>query len=89
MAVMVPETQTIEVDQATAETLGHLAQGRGVTVAQLVAELVPVAADAEAVAELGRRWSAIEAGAATVSNDDVARWLETWGTPDFRPWPRA
>ena len=38
-------------------------------------------------AELGRRWAAVEAGAPTVAHDKVVRWLETWGTPSFRPWP--
>jgi hypothetical protein len=23
---------------------------------------------------------------ATVAHEDVARWLETWGTPAFKPW---
>ncbi|MHB8287522.1 MAG: antitoxin [Caulobacteraceae bacterium] len=23
-----------------------------------------------------------------IPNDDVAAWLETWGTPDFKPAPR-
>jgi putative addiction module component len=38
------------------------------------------------VAELDRRWAAIEAGEATVSNDDVVRWLRTWGSPTFKSW---
>jgi hypothetical protein len=40
------------------------------------------------IAELDRRWAKIQAGEETVQNADVVRWLETWGTPDFKPWPR-
>lgn len=44
------------------------------------------AIDLDELAELERRWAAIEAGEATVPHDRVVRWLETWGTPAFRPW---
>jgi hypothetical protein len=37
------------------------------------------AADAEGLADAGR----------LVSHDDVAAWLDTWGTPDFKPAPAA
>ena len=43
-------------------------------------------AEANSAAELNRQWASIEAGAETVPHDKVARWLETWGTPDFKPW---
>jgi hypothetical protein len=46
----------------------------------------PVAIPADEIAELDRRWAAIEAGEPTVSNDDAMRWLQTWGTPAFKPW---
>lgn len=36
--------------------------------------------------ELDRQWAVIKSGEPTVANDDVARWLDTWGTPAFRPW---
>ena len=78
-------TQTIEVDQDTATTLEARAAERGVTVRQLVAELVPMAADAEALIELDQRWTAVRAGGETASQEEVERWLETWGTPSFRP----
>jgi len=45
-----------------------------------------VVIDLDELAELERRWAAIEAGEATVPQDEVVRWLETWGTPAFRPW---
>jgi predicted transcriptional regulator len=44
------------------------------------------AIDLDEIAELDRRWAAIEAGEATVPHDEVVRWLQTWGTPAFRPW---
>ena len=44
------------------------------------------AIDLDELAELERRWAAIEEGEATVPHDKVVRWLETWGTPAFRPW---
>jgi predicted transcriptional regulator len=64
---------------------------RGVSVTKLVAELVrhqsaPLAVDSEEVAELDRRWAKVAAGGATVPHDEVARWLDTWGTPAYRPW---
>ena len=85
------KTRTIEVDAATADTLDARAIERGVSVARLVAELVsddgaPLAIDAAEIAELDRRWKKVEAGPATVPHDKVVRWLETWGTPAFRPW---
>jgi predicted transcriptional regulator len=46
----------------------------------------PVAADADEIAELDRRWKAVDAGSATVPHDEVVRWLRTWGTPAFRRW---
>ena len=43
--------------------------------------------DDEVIAELDRRWKAIETGHSTaVPNDAVERWLRTWGTLDFRLW---
>jgi predicted transcriptional regulator len=43
------------------------------------------AIDLDELAELERRWAAIEAGEATIPHDELVRWLETWGTPAFRP----
>jgi predicted transcriptional regulator len=36
--------------------------------------------------ELERRWKAFEAQESVAANDDVVRWLQTWGTPAFRSW---
>ena len=83
---MTAKTESIEIDSATASALKTRAAERGVSVSQLVAELVPLAIDDEVIAELDRRWSSIEKGGATVTNGEVERWLRSWGTPEFRPW---
>jgi predicted transcriptional regulator len=85
------KTQTIEIDNDTATALKQRAQQRGLTVPELVAELVTlevgsVDADAADIAELDRRWNAFEAQGSGVANDEVVRWLQTWGTPAFRSW---
>jgi predicted transcriptional regulator len=85
------KTQTIEIDDDTATALKQRAEERGVTVPELVAELVTleassVDADATEIAELDRRWNAFEAQGSVAANDDVVRWLQTWGTPAFRSW---
>lgn len=88
------KTDIIEVDKETAEALKQRAAERGLTVPELVAEMTalqggPVELGADEIAELDRRWAAIEAGEATVPHDEVVRWLETWGTPAFKPWKKA
>lgn len=85
------DTRTIEVDSTTANELEVRAAARGVTIREVVAQLValdtaPLTPNAEAIAELDRQWAAIEAGMPTVPHARVARWLETWGTPQFKPW---
>ena len=82
---MSTDTRMIEVDRTTADALERSATERGLTVAQVVAELVPVAVDSEAITELERRWAAAQSGE-TVPHEEVERWLATWGTPEFRPW---
>lgn len=86
---MTVKTESIELDGATVAALKKQAAERGVSVSQLVAELVPLATDDAALAELDRRWAAIERGEATVPHVDVERWLRTWGTPEFRPWNKG
>lgn len=85
------KTQTIEVDDDTAAMLNRRAAERGVSVPELVAELVtldthPAEANSEDIAELDRRWGAFQAQTSVTSNEDVVRWLQTWGTPAFRKW---
>jgi hypothetical protein len=85
------KTRSIEIDDVTATALTQRAAERGVSVPELVAELValdsePTIAAAADIAELDSRWKAFEAQQTSVANDDVVRWLKTWGTPAFRKW---
>ena len=84
---MAAKTHTIEVDENTASALSERARARGVSVSRVVSELVDAtASDSDEIAELDRRWASVSGGQATVASEDVVRWLETWGTPAFRPW---
>jgi predicted transcriptional regulator len=83
---MISKTETIEVDSDTATALRTRAAERGISVSQVVAELVPFAIEESDIAELVRRWAAVQAGRPTVPDGDVERWLQSWGTADFRPW---
>jgi predicted transcriptional regulator len=88
---MTASKRTIEVDGATAAALETRAAEAGLSVADLLADMVarhgkPADASAADMAELDRQWAAIKAGAPTVPHDDVVRWLDTWGTPGFRRW---
>ena len=60
----------------------------GISVEELLAvvanETGVVSVNPDEIAELDRRWAKVEAGARTVPK--VVRWLETWGTAEFRPW---
>jgi predicted transcriptional regulator len=85
------KTRSIEVDDDTAAALTRRAAERGVSVPELVAELVtleagPAVTDSGDIAELDRRWKAFEAQGSVAASDDVVRWLESWGTPAFRSW---
>jgi len=84
-------TQTIEIDDDTATALKQRAEERGVSVGELVAELAaleasPAEADRDSIAELDRRWQAFRAQSSATSNEEVVRWLETWGTSEFQGW---
>jgi hypothetical protein len=85
---MTGKTESIEIDSVTAAALKTRAAERGVSVSKLVAELVPMAPDDEAVAELDRRWAAIKARQKTIPQADIEAWLRTWGSPEFRPWSK-
>jgi predicted transcriptional regulator len=85
------KTHTIEIDEDTAATLHQRAAERGVTVPELIAALAnraaeAVLADAAQIAELDRRWSAFGSQQNVATDRDVVRWLESWGTPEFRSW---
>ena len=82
----------IEVDGQTADVLHTRAAELGMTVSELVAELAtldsePIAVEPDEIAELDRRWKRVETGESTAPHERVVRWLRTWGTPRFRPWP--
>jgi len=80
--------KTIEIHDETATALKQRAEQRGLSVSEVVAELatleIGMEADEEAIAELDRRWLAFEAQSSVTSNEDVVKWLHTWGTPAFR-----
>ena len=88
---MSAKTTTLELDKATATALQERASERGISVHELVAEYLDedraaVEAHQNQLDELDRRWSAAQSDKPTVPNDRVVRWLETWGTPGFKPW---
>jgi predicted transcriptional regulator len=83
--------RTIEVDDTTATALETRAFQVGPSVAESLAAMVAAegvrrelpSAD---ITALDQQWAAIKAGEPTVPHKDVARWLDSWGTPGFRPW---
>jgi predicted transcriptional regulator len=88
---MTATKRTIEVDDATATALESRAAEAGVSVSDLLADLVahraaPADGPVADIAALDRQWAAIKAGEPTAPHADVVRWLETWGTLGFRPW---
>jgi hypothetical protein len=83
--------RSIEVDERTAIAVETRAAEQGVSVSDLVAELARIATTEDAqsaddIAELDRRWAAIEAGEPTIPHDSVVPWLRTWGSPAFKAW---
>ena len=81
---MTPKTEMAAVLKERANQLG-------MTVPDLVASYLdddrkPAEKDTDQIAELDRRWAAIENGRTTIKHDAVVRWLDTWGTPGFKPW---
>jgi predicted transcriptional regulator len=83
--------RTIEVDDATATALETRAAEVGLSVPELLAEIVAVKGAAanlshDEMDDLDRQWAAIKAGEPTVAHDDVVHWLDTWGTSGFQPW---
>jgi hypothetical protein len=84
------QTDIIEVDKVTVDKLKERAAELGMTVEEFLAAIASetgvVRVDPGEIDELDRRWAKVEAGARTVPNEEVVRWLETWGTPQFKPW---
>jgi predicted transcriptional regulator len=90
--IMNVKLRKIEVDDATATALEARAAAVGVSVSELIAQLVSSAGGSAKVSsgeldELDRQWAAIKAGEPTVAHADVVRWLDTWGTPGYRVLP--
>jgi len=86
---MTAHKRTIEIDGATVAALEQRAAESGVSVSEFLADLLSQNepdSSATDVAELDRQWAAIKAGEPTVPHDRVVRWLDTWGTPAFKPW---
>jgi hypothetical protein len=83
------QTDVIEVE-ATADRLKARATELGMSLEEFLvtvaSETGVVRVDPSEIAELDRRWAKIEGGARTVGNGEVVRWLEAWGTPEFKPW---
>lgn len=84
------KVRRIEIDETTAEALEARAAEAGLSVRELLAEMVAVIGASRLpsaeLAQLDRQWDAIKAGEPTIAHDDVVRWLDIWGTPGFRPW---
>jgi predicted transcriptional regulator len=88
---MTAAKRNIEVDEATASTLESRAAKRGLSVSDLIAEMTANHGSGsvfprDEIAELDRQWKAVKSGEATVPHEKVVRWLQTWGTPSYRPW---
>ncbi len=88
---MTTKTHTIEVDEATAAALEARAADLGITVSELLSELVSGKGVSEStfdeqLTELERRWEKAQQSGGAVPNEKVVRWLDTWGTQAFRPW---
>jgi hypothetical protein len=85
------KVRQIEIDAETAAALEARAAEVGLSVRELLAEMVglekePAKLSQAELSDLDRQWAAIKAGEPTVAHDDVVRWLDTWGTSSFRPW---
>jgi predicted transcriptional regulator len=90
---MAGKTRTIELDEATASALESCAAERGLSVSEFVAGMTALqdasfALTPEEEDDLDRQWATIKAGEPTIPHEEVARWLGTWGTSEFKPWRR-
>ena len=82
-------TRKIEIDEGTAQVLERRVADRGLSVADLVAELAEFAIESntdEDLAELDIRWKAAQEPGGRVPHEDVVKWLKTWGSPAYKPW---
>lgn len=98
------KTRTIEVDAATAKTLQDRAAELGVSVSELVADLVAIddlPKDLEAMRRAGRgpwapsilaedvrRYEEYQRTRMGVPLEDVEAWVKSWGTARELPMPK-
>jgi hypothetical protein len=80
----------IEVDESTASVLESRAAERGLSISELLAEMMsldekPAVLASSELTELDRQWEAIKAGEPRVPQGEIVPWLQTWGTPAFGP----
>lgn len=103
--VMASKTRTIEVDGETASLLEARAAARGISVAELLADIAGSESLSGELAELRARgegpWSPkilsedaqrlaeFERSRVGVPWDDVKAWMAGWGTPGERPAPKS
>jgi hypothetical protein len=81
------KTRIIEITERTADALETRAAAEGVSVDQMIGDLLASRPSPDDdIPELERRWAAVQAGEQTVPHGDVVRWLKTWGTTGFEPW---
>lgn len=96
----------IEIDAGTAELLEARAKARGLSVADLLADLagaealLPPALESqreagegpwapEVLAEDARRLADFRSTREALPWDDVKAWVQSWGTPQEQPVPKA
>lgn len=84
------KNSTIQVDESTAAALARRASARGQSISEVIADLIAdhesvVEKDSAQITELERRWERFNKQPSTVPHDQVVRWLETWGTANYRP----
>lgn len=83
---MTIKMRKIEVDAATADLLEARASRRGLSIADLLAELAGFGGEPpdEQGAELDRRWADYLRTGESHDQSEVEAWLETVGTSDYR-----
>jgi hypothetical protein len=102
---MAAKTRNIEVDGETASLLEARARARGISVAELLADIAGSASLPGELAELRARgqgpWSPealdedaqrlveFERARSGLPWDEVSAWMAAWGTPHERPLPKS
>jgi predicted transcriptional regulator len=81
----------IELDDEADAVLQRLARERGTEPDRIASDAVRLFDELYGQAELeelNRRWAEFERTGKSYSLEEVEAWLETWGSPDFRPFRR-